>query len=274
MVSKSNCFKNSRIGMLIFISCCTFVVLNACAQQSKNMADKTAEKKGGTTVKATKETPAGTKAASTDENVLYSIDFENAAKKKGDARKWLTSEGFEFQSGASSQKKVNISFNKNALCLKTKSGVFGLIMKKIKIKDAGKIRIVWGVDKFPKGASYKKGVNNEAVMIYVYFGTKKMSSGSMFIPNSPYFLGLFLGENEDLNKPCVGKHFKESGRFICVAMPKKGETVTTEFDLNSAFKECFTKEKTVPAIFDVAIEAETSNSGDASAFIKKIEFLK
>ena len=111
-------------------------------------------------------------------------------------------------------------------------------------------------------------------MVYVYFGDKKLSSDSIFIPDAPYFLGLYLGESDPLNKPFIGKHFKEGGRFICLANPKPGETITSEFNLDKGFKECFGKDKSLPFVSALALEVETSNTGPSIGFIKKIEFLK
>ncbi|MCF7790362.1 MAG: hypothetical protein K9M56_00045 [Victivallales bacterium] len=209
-----------------------------------------------------------------DDNLLYILNFEKASKGDISARKWLTENGFEFKSDAGYQDDIKLTFKNSALNIVSKSGVFGLIIEKRKIQNASKVKITWGVNKFPKGASYKKGINNEAVMIYIYFGKHKLESGSIFIPDSPYFLGLFLGENETLNKPLKGRHFKKGGRFICIGMPGKGKTVVSEFNLNKGFRECFGKDKKVPEISAIAIEVETSDSGNAEAFIKKIEFLR
>ena len=111
-------------------------------------------------------------------------------------------------------------------------------------------------------------------MVYVYFGDKKLSSGSMFIPNGPYFLGLYLGETDKINNPFTGRHFKEGGRFICLANPKPGETITSEFDLDKGFKDSFGESNTVPFISGVALEVETSSTTPSKSFIKKIEFLR
>ena len=209
---------------------------------------------------------------SNNQDVIYTLDFAKASKESQKAREWLEKDGFIFKSDAGSERKINISFKDEALNFKSKAGVFGILLKELNISGANKVRIIWGVNKYPKNASYKNGVNNEALMVYIYFGKEKLDSGSMFIPGSPYFLGLFLGKTEDLNKACIGKHFKEGGRFICVGMPKPGETVVSEFDLSSAFKNSFGKP--APFISAIALEAETSNSGPADGFIKKIEFLK
>ena len=210
----------------------------------------------------------------TNDEIVYSIDFTAASKKSTDPREWLKEEGFKFKSDAGSQKKLDLSFKNDALNLKAKSGIFGLIIKAIDINSATKVKITWGVNKFPKNASYKNGINNESIMLYIYFGTEKLDSGSMFIPNSPYFLGLFPGDNEVIGKPMKGNHFEEGGRFICIAMPKVGETITSEFNLTKGFKESFGKDKQVPDISAIALEVETSKSSDSDSFIKKIEFIK
>ncbi|MCP4176473.1 MAG: DUF3047 domain-containing protein [bacterium] len=202
--------------------------------------------------------------------VLYSIDFSQPSSVN--ARSWLTSKNFKFQSDAKDQSELALSFQNKALIFDAKTQLFGIIMNKFsKLENAKKIKIEWGVDKFPKGANYEKHINNEAIMVYVYFGDKKLSSNSIFIPNSPYFIGLFLGKDEKLNTPFVGAHFKQGGRFICLANPKQGETITSEFNLEKGFKECFGKKLDVPFISGIALEVETSNTTPSKAFIKKIE---
>jgi len=207
-------------------------------------------------------------------DVIYTINFEQPSTEN--ARNWLTVQGFDFESGATSQSNLNLSFKNNSLVMNTTAEIFGLIIKKVKIEGAKEVRITWGVNKFPKGASYNKGINNEAIMVYIYYGDKKLSSDSWFIPNAPYFIGLFLGEKgeNDLNKPFIGEHFTQGGRFICLANPNENETVTSTFDLDKGFNDCFGKDLKVPYISGVALEVETSDTSPAKAFIKKIEFLK
>ncbi len=229
------------------------------AVQKKNLPDKKAEK-------------SETKTKTGQDEVVYSLDFSQ--KSKEDARKWLTQKGFSFESDAKSQSSLALSFANESLVLHAKKKLFGLIINgNLNLKDAKKIKITWAVENYPKGASYDKGVNNEAIMVYVYFGDKKLSSDSMFIPNSPYFIGLYLGEIDKTNSPVIGNHFKEGGRFICLANPKPGETIVSEFDLDKGFKECFGNDKTVPFVSGIALEVETSNTGPSKSFIKKIEII-
>lgn len=212
---------------------------------------------------------AGTKLAAADD-VAYSLDF---AKASGNPVSYLNQQGFVLKKDAD---ELSLSFRNGALELAPPSPILGVIINdSLHIKNFSKIRIEWGILQYPGGASYEKDVNNEAIMIYVFFGHKKLSSDSMFIPNSPYFMGLFLGQHDVPGKMYVGHHFTTGGRFVCVGAPKVGETVTTEFDLKPAFRKYFNQAE-VPFISGISLEVDTSylDNGQAKAFIKKIEILK
>ena len=103
-----------------------------------------------------------------------------------------------------------------------------------------------------------------------------MPSGNFAIPSSPYFIGFFLGKEEQVNKGYKGKYFRKSGRFVSLGNPEPGETVISEYDLISAFKRKYEKDE-VPLISGIALAVDTSSSDDggkAAAFIKSIEFLE
>ncbi len=113
-------------------------------------------------------------------------------------------------------------------------------------------------------------------MIYIFFGYDKISSGSFLIPNSPYFIGLFLCEDEKVNFPYKGRYFHKSGRFVCLGKPKPGETVISEFDLITAFQTYF-EEDEIPVISGISLAIDTTKSkegGKAAAFIKSVEFIE
>lgn len=57
-------------------------------------------------------------------------------------------------------------------------------------------------------------------MLYVFFGTDKISSGHVLIPNSPYFIGFFLCQNDQIDFPYKGRYFHAGGRFVCLGKPK------------------------------------------------------
>jgi hypothetical protein len=119
-------------------------------------------------------------------------------------------------------------------------------------------------------------VHNEALMLYIFFGQDKLPSGHAVIPALPYFIGLFLGQEEHLNTPYLGRYFHAGGRFVSVGHPQPQETVISEFDLIAAFQTYFGKED-VPMISGLTLGVDTFRSGDggkAAAYIQCIEFLE
>ncbi len=200
-------------------------------------------------------------------DVLYRLDFTKM--KDGDAVKWFKDENFVFKRNGD---EVKLRFGNNRLIVENEDDINGLITKQIEIKNAKRIRIVWGVNKYPKGANWEKGVLREAIGLVLTFGNEKISSGSFVIPNVPYFIEFFLGELEVENKEYVGNYFKKGGRYICKPCNNRvNETVVTDYELKENFVNFFEKSD-VPPITGIAIETDTRDTeGPSSAFIKKIE---
>ena len=212
--------------------------------------------------------------ARSESSVIYSVDFSGFAG--GPVLKWLEAKGFVPKQDASNARRVVYSVSDGGLVLETKTHAFGLLLNERDIQDYSRIRIEWGVDAFPPGASYEKGIRSEAVMVYVFFGKERHASGSIFIPDSPYFIGLFLCESERTNESFKGRYFHAGGRFICVDRPAPGKSVTTEFPIAEAFTRTFGKDQ-VPDISGFGIAIDTANAkgrGVAKSFIRKIEFLQ
>ena len=87
--------------------------------------------------------------------------------------------------------------------------------------------------------------------------------------------GLFLCQDEQIDFPYKGRYFHAGGRFVCLGKPKPQETVVSEFDLDTAFKSYFAKNRT-PGITGIGFGIDTSKAGRggaAAAFIKSIEFI-
>ncbi len=211
----------------------------------------------------------------TSEKDTFLIDFSDY--EEGSIEKWLEKKGFELKEAAEDRKKLDLDVDEGALFLEAKKPLMALIVKEF--VDPGKyskVKIEWGVIKYPRGASYEGKVNNEALLVLVFFGDDKISSGHLAIPDSPYFIGLFLGRHDKLNKAYKGNYYREGGRFVCLGNPKPGETVISEFDLFDAFERYFQKDE-VPSISGVALEIDTTSSDDdgrAVAFIHSIEFIE
>ena len=113
-------------------------------------------------------------------------------------------------------------------------------------------------------------------MVYTFFGKKKVSSGSLLVPDSPYFIGLFLCEAGRTDHPYTGRYFQAGGRYVCANVVKVGETVVTEFDLGKAVKDYF-KLSEIPPISGFAVGIDTDNAkggATAKSWVRKIEYLQ
>ena len=200
------------------------------------------------------------------------IDFREA--QGSDIYQWLAGKGFTLERSANDRKKTKLTPTEQGLVIEAlKPAQSILMLKKGHLTNYRTVEINWGVNKFPKDASYSKGRRNEAIMFYAFFGREMIDSGSAFIPNSPYFIALRLCEKDDIGVLQKGGYFHKGGRFVCVAHPKKGEIVTTTYDLKAAFRQAFGKEP--PPLYAIGLEFDTTNprdKGTSSAIVESISF--
>jgi hypothetical protein len=207
--------------------------------------------------------------------VVYRLDFSDHAG--GSVEAWLESKGFKLKEAAKHQDQLELSVENGALILTAKEQLRGFVyLESLHIEKFSKVRLEWGVIKFPEGASYERHVRNEALMIYISFGHEKIASGNIILPDVPYFIGFFLCKDDKLNTPYIGRYYHEGGRFVCLGHPQPNETVVSEFDLVTAFRAYYEKSE-VPPISGINLGVDTADAGDggkAAAFIKKIEFLE
>jgi hypothetical protein len=207
--------------------------------------------------------------------VTWVIDFTDYAG--GSMEAWLHAKGFRLEHGAQDPASLTLSHHTGALVLEAKQPVRGfLVNDQVTLQHFSKIRITWGIIKYPTGASYERHIKNEALMLYISFGQDDVPSGHALLPARPYFIGLFLGQEEKLNTPYQGNYFLEGGRFVCIGRPQPYETVQSEFDLRTAFQRYFHKAD-VPMISGISLGVDTFASGQggtAAAYIRRIEFLE
>jgi hypothetical protein len=206
--------------------------------------------------------------------ITWVIDFADYAG--GSIEAWLDTKGFRLEHGAEDPAALALSHHAGALVFEAKQPVRGfLVNDQVKLASFSTIRITWGIIKYPTGASYARQVNNEALMLYISFGQDEVPSGHVLIPARPYFIGLFLGQEDQLDTPYQGRYFHEGGRFVCLGHPPPHDTVTSEFDLRTAFQTYFHKAD-VPMISGISLGVDTFASGEggtAAAYIHRIEFL-
>ena len=205
----------------------------------------------------------------------YKIDFSDY--NKGSIYEWLEEEGFKFEQGAKDREQLELTVDEGALILEAKTRLRAFIVNdSLEPRNYSRVKVTWGVVKYPRGASYEADVNNEAIQVLVFFGHEKISSGHLVLPNSPYFIGLFLGRHDMPYKAYKGRYYHQGGRFVCMGNPLPGETVISELDLHHAFKRYFKKDE-VPSITGVALAMDTTLSGDdgrAVAFVDRIELFE
>lgn len=203
------------------------------------------------------------------------IDFTDY--QEGSIESWLKAKGFEFKLGANSRRAREFHVDEKGLTVEVKRRIRGYLLNEaVDLEKYSKVLVEWGVIKYPEGASFEKSINNEVAMLVIFFGYEKISSGHFAIPDSPYFIGFFLGKNDKVNKAYKGRYFHKGGRFVCVGNPQPYETIITEINLIEAFQTYFGKNET-PVISGIALGGDTSSSknfGRAAAFIKRIEFFE
>jgi hypothetical protein len=211
---------------------------------------------------------------SRNQNPIYRLDFSDY--QGGSVGTWLESKGFRLEEAAKHANELKLSVQDGRLILEAQERLRGFVYKdSLEIKDFSKVRLEWGVLKYPEGASYEKQLRNEALMVYISFGHEKTPSGLFVLPDAPYFIGLFLCKDDKLRTPYIGKYYQEGGRFVCLAHAEPQQDVISEFDLPTAFRSYFEKSE-VPPISGINLGVDTSDAGDggkAAAYIKSIEFL-
>jgi hypothetical protein len=224
---------------------------------------------------AVSATPVAPPAGNERPEVAWRVDFSDYVE--GSIEEWLEAKGFQLEQGAQDPDLLALSSHGGALVVEAKAPVKGFLVKQdVQHAKVSKVRIHWGIIKYPQNASYERHVHNEALMLYIFFGQDRLPSGHVAIPALPYFIGLFLGQEEQLNTPYQGRYFHEGGRFVSIGNPHPHETLISEFDLVGAFQTYFGKDD-VPMISGLTLGVDTFRSGDkgkAAAYIHCIEFLE
>lgn len=202
----------------------------------------------------------------------YVVDFTDY--QGGSIEDWLATKGITIEHDAKSRHKVAFNAGADGLRIDALSRARGFIINDSLGADYSSVEIEWGVVRYPDGASYEKKVNNEAIMVHVFLGAKRIASGSMFAPDVPYFLGLFLCRNDRIGHAYTGNYYTKSGRYICLDSPPKGETVVSRYDLQSGPREIFGQAVgSEVSGFSVSVDTTSSGNGKASAIIRRLRFI-
>ncbi len=201
--------------------------------------------------------------------LAYHIDFHDTQDLE-DAKEYLQKRGFVFELD---EQKFHFFIQNHRLYIETKKRaavLFGKIFLKDKsLQNPCRAKIVWGVERFPKGANWEEGVNRVPIGLILVFGEEKLPSGiGPLAPKVPHFLCPFIGEKEKVGKRYLGKLYKKGGRYYCVSN-ELNQSVTTEFDVEKEYKKAFGV--LPPELKAFAFQVNTkSTHGGSKAYIESL----
>src|SRR5262249_15051198 len=156
-----------------------------------------------------------------------------------DARAWLAAQGFAFELDARNAARSRLTFGERGLKIETLRAAEPLITRSnIAVPQPARLAVTWGVERYPGGADWDSGANNEAIMVMIAFGTQKYSGG-LFVPASPYFIGFFLCDKGRRGVPITGRSYTMQGRYVCIDGPAPGREVTSTLALDKMFRVAF-----------------------------------
>lgn len=209
---------------------------------------------------------AGTSASAA---VLHTFDF--STQPDGDAGPWLQKSGFQYKLDA---KKLDAKFRDHRLVLTTKDRLAGLFIHPMDVSNVKSVRISWGVNLYPDGADWEKGNYRVPIAVVISLGSKKVDSGSIVVPNAPYFISPFLSRNAVAGRIYTARYFKKGGRYVCnPCAPDAGTLVTTTVDLAAIYNSQF-EPGALPPVTGFSFQMNTKDTrGGASAFLQKVELL-
>jgi len=208
-----------------------------------------------------------------DETVLLSLDFTTTGP---DARQWLKRHGFILKKDMENERLIRLTGTKNkGLLISVEQAAFGLAVRRdLDFHDVGTVEVQWGVARYPKGAEWQRGVHREPLMITLFFGPK-VAADHFYLPDSPFFIGLFLGKDGSRASPFLGKSYRQTGRYYCFDDAGENLLTTSSIDIDVAYKKWFAAD-VVPPLTGIGIEVDTSGLADGSAlaWLKKIVLYK
>ena len=203
------------------------------------------------------------------EEILYELDFNQP--NSTNAIQWLKEKDFNFKVDF---EDLEMNFKNESLYLSSKKPLAGFAIQEVKIEGATHLRTTIGIVRYPNGDSWEKGILREPLAITISFGKETASSGSIFLPDLPYFLSIFMDKHGVKNKSYKGNYRKDSGRYFCLPCNLQESTEeTVELELSDRFFQHFNKKP--PYISAIAISVNTTDTeANSLSFIKNIQLIK
>jgi len=208
-----------------------------------------------------------------NETVLLSLDFTTIGPN---ARQWLKRHGFILKKDMANDSFIRLAGSKEqGLLISVEQSAFGLAVRRdLDLRDVGRVEVQWGVTRYPKGADWQRGVHREPLMVTLFFGPE-VAADHFYLPDSPFFIGLFLCQDGSRNSPYIGKSYRQTGRYYCFDDAGKNLSSTGIINIAAAYRKWFATD-VVPPLTGIGIEVDTSDlaDGSACAWLKKIVLYK
>ncbi len=208
-----------------------------------------------------------------NETVLLSLDFTTTGP---DARQWLKRHGFILKKDMANDRFIRLAGSKDrGLLISVNQSAFGLAVRRVlDLYDVGRVEVQWGVTRYPQGADWRRGVHREPLMVTLFFGPK-VAADHFYLPDSPFFIGLFLCKDGGRSIPFIGKSYRQTGRYYCCDDAGANLLSTSTVNIAAAYRKWFATD-VVPPLTGIGIEVDTSDlaDGSARAWLKKIVLYK
>ena len=111
----------------------------------------------------------------------YLIDFSSYTGGSVDA--WLNGHGYKLERDAKNSKLLGLSIIDRVFNIEAKARMSGFILNDhVNLENVKTIKLTWGVSNICKDVSYDRHVNNEALMLYIFFGKEKIPVATFWCP--------------------------------------------------------------------------------------------
>ena len=192
------------------------------------------------------------------------------------------------------QGRVIFRVDSGNLCMTAGPGSRMLYSLAINPVHAGRIRIAWGVHRFPQGVDWDNGpTKREPLGVAISFGDKmapKCSDATSIVGiimralsrlqrmiDPPQTVVIFLGRTRWHNRMLEGNLYRKQIRYLCqdFQQPDSAGCLISEFSIDTLYQRAFkVPYRQTPRINAVSLETDLDGLVDSSSvFLKAIELL-
>ena len=145
-------------------------------------------------------------AARAEGRLVHIIHFDDY--EIGSEEDWLLVKGFQFRRDMQRRDHIDLEVSGPGTQNRSQASCTGYDGE----RSCQYIRVFLRRDRLGASTSFRKArptsrvFAHEAMIVLFFMGDERLPSGSILIPNSPHFIGLFLCHNDDrINHPLPGQ---------------------------------------------------------------------